>query len=57
MCRRGQIPPGVDERLKKGTVSEQLAERLKVKKIDEEIERWLAAARQRRRSRSLVSWC
>ncbi|HEY3137159.1 MAG TPA: hypothetical protein VGL29_14115 [Blastocatellia bacterium] len=47
MRRRGQIPPGLDERLEKGTVREQLAERLKVKKIDEEIERWLAAARQR----------
>jgi hypothetical protein len=47
MRRRGQIPTGLDERLEKGTVREQLAERLKVKKIDEEIERWLAAARQR----------
>src|SRR5262249_8055467 len=47
MRRRGQIPPGLDQRLEKGTVREQLAERLKNKKIDEEIERWLAAARQR----------
>jgi hypothetical protein len=47
MRRRGQIPPGLDERLEKGTVREQLAERLKINKVDEEIERWLAGARQR----------
>lgn len=47
MRRRGQIPPGLDQRLDKGTVREQLSERLKEKKIGDEIERWLTAARQR----------
>src|SRR5215510_808073 len=37
MRRRGQIPPGLDQRLEKGTVREQLSERLKEKKIEDEI--------------------
>lgn len=33
--------------LRRGTVHEQINEKLKMNKIEEEIERWLAAARQR----------
>jgi hypothetical protein len=45
--RNGQVPPALDQKIEKGTVREQINERLKNRKINDEIERWLTAARQR----------
>ncbi|HXG94363.1 MAG TPA: hypothetical protein VNN73_18610 [Blastocatellia bacterium] len=45
--KRGQVPPSLDEKLEKGTVRDQIREILQQRKIEQEINRWLEAARLR----------
>jgi parvulin-like peptidyl-prolyl isomerase len=45
--RRGQVPPSLDDVIDKITVRERINEILKQEKINDELDRWIKAARER----------
>ena len=45
--KRGAVPPGLDDKLERGTVRDQIRQILETEKIEQEINRWIEAARQR----------
>ena len=47
MRRKGQVPPSLDQMLEGRTVREKIREIVKARKVDDELDRWLSAARQR----------
>jgi hypothetical protein len=47
MRRKGQVPPSLDQMLEATTVREKIREIVKARKVDDELDRWLSAARQR----------
>jgi hypothetical protein len=47
MRKRGAVPPGLDDKLERGTVRDQIRQILETEKIEQEINRWIEAARQR----------
>src|ERR1700730_5372083 len=47
MRRKGQVPPSLDQILEGTTIREKIREIVKARKVDDELDRWLSAARQR----------
>lgn len=47
MRKKGQVPPSLDQTLEGTTVREKIREIVKARKVDDELDRWLSAARQR----------